>query len=110
MHNFSHILDALKAPVHAGFGGIMYERNVVSLLYLKNEKPRNPNTIKGLRFIPQGLTLFLKMGGLKHHCLYLGYLLFETPMFVLVPNAPFLKIALILNVMRIPDSRTNSLP
>jgi len=55
MRNLSHILDALKAPVYKGFGGMFCENNVVPLLYLQNEKPRNPNTIKGLRFSILGL-------------------------------------------------------
>ena len=55
MHVFSSQIAVLKPATSAGFSAMMYPLNVVPLLYLQNEKLRNPSTIKGLRFIQKGL-------------------------------------------------------
>ena len=52
MKAIRNIFDALKATIDKGFRGVYSSLKVVPLLYLKNMKPRNPNTIKGLRFVP----------------------------------------------------------
>jgi hypothetical protein len=55
MYIVRNIFDALKVATGAGFIAMLQAQKVVPLLYLKNEKPRNLNTIKGLRFFPLGL-------------------------------------------------------
>ena len=55
MKEVCKFLNALKAATGAGFSAILQAQKVVPLLYLKNSKPRNPATIKGLRFVPVGL-------------------------------------------------------
>lgn len=68
MYSICKFFDALKVATGAGFSAMLQSQNVVPLLYLKNEKPRNLNTIKGLRFIPLGLKILIFLRSLALTC------------------------------------------